>query len=632
LATVHPTTLVMNVAAPHATDIAGRTALSALRSAGAVGCALVLVTIATVLGATAATDDGAIAALLRGTMVAAPLAAGLYARRIPSFERFSSLLLVVGGVSFVTTLAETSDAALYSVGRAAGWTLELLLVTLVLAFPDGPLRGRPDRALIAAMAAVVAVFYLPTLVLTKDFQIPSPYTSCTADCPHNVFFPFGTDHAAIGRDFLGAGALLVFTIMLLVLVRLRGRIAHASAIQRKALVPVLVLGAAREALVGGLIVARQIDATASFVPTGATLIAWATPAIAIAFLVGLVRMRLAAERSLRTLAAAVRGMPDLRALQRAVAAAFDDPTLTLTVTAADAPACWLDVYGEPAPAPEAAGGRCLALVRDGHGVVGGALQADGALSERPELLEAAAGLVAIALTNGRLEAEAELAAVEVRESRARIAASADEERRRIERDLHDGAQQRLVALRIELSLVEDMLQDDPAGAVARIRELEASAEEALEELRALAHGVRPPLLADRGLAEALRSAIARSGLPATLAEQSIRRYPPEIESAVYFCVLEALQNAAKHARGASRVRVRLDGDTHGELWFDVRDDGAGAEDAALEGGVGITNMHDRLAAVDGHLRVNSRCGIGTCVFGRVPATAVGAPQRVQRAG
>ncbi|WP_027006242.1 sensor histidine kinase [Conexibacter woesei] len=621
----------MDVAAPHATHLAGRPVAGTLRTAAAVSCALVLVAVAATLGAGAATEDQAIAALLRATMVAAPLAAGLYARRLAPFERFSRLLLAVGVVSFLTTLSESDDAALYSLGRAAGWTLELLLVVLVLAFPDGPLRGRPDRVLAAAMGAVVAVFYFPTLILTQQFQVPSPYTSCTHDCPDNVFFPFGTDHPGVGRAFLGAGALLVFIIMLFVLVRLRARIGHASAIQRQALLPVLALGVVRQALVGVLIVARQADSTMGFVPTGATLIAWATPAIAIAFLVGLVRMRLAAERSLRSLTAAVRGTPDLRALRRAVAGSFDDPTLVLTVVGPDGPSCWLDVHGAPTPTPVQGEGRCLTLVRDGHGVLAGALDADVALADRPELLEAAAGLVAIALTNARLEAEALAAATEVRESRARIAASADEERRRIERDLHDGAQQRLVAMRIELSIVEDMVQDDPAGAAARIRELEASAEEALEELRSLAHGVRPPLLADRGLHEALRSAIARSGLPATLAEQSVLRYPPEVESAVYFCVLEALQNVAKHARGASHVRLRIDGDTRGELWFDVRDDGDGADDAALVGGVGITNMHDRLAAVGGHLHVVSRRGIGTCVFGRVPATAVSQPQAAQRA-
>ena len=229
-----------------------------------------------------------------------------------------------------------------------------------------------------------------------------------------------------------------------------------------------------------------------------------------------------------------------------------------------------------------------------------------------------AALVAVALDNRRLEAEAEGAAAAVRESRARIAAGADDERRRIERDLHDGAQQRLVAMRIELSIVEDMLLDDPLGAAARIRELEASAEEALEELRALAHGVHPPLLADRGLVEALRSAIAHSALPATLLADGVRRYSPEIESAIYFCILEALQNVAKHARDARRVRVHVTGDTPGELRFDVDDDGAGADDTPLRDGAGITNMRDRLAAIGARCVLVSRRGIGTCVSGRVP--------------
>jgi signal transduction histidine kinase len=201
-------------------------------------------------------------------------------------------------------------------------------------------------------------------------------------------------------------------------------------------------------------------------------------------------------------------------------------------------------------------------------------------------------------------------------------ASADAERRRLERDLHDGAQQRLVAMRIELGLVEDMLQDDPDAAAARIRELEASADEALDELRALAHGVRPPLLADRGVAEALRSTITRSTLPAVFTTRGVARYASEVESAVYFTILEALQNVAKHAHGASRVRITLDGDVRGELRFEVRDDGPGADQADLDAGAGVMNMRDRLAAVDGHLRIVSIPGAGTVVAGNLPAARV----------
>lgn len=606
----------MSVATPHAQELPRQTPLRLTRTAVGLGGAGALVAIAAALGARAQTSDPAMTALLRATMVAAPLAAALYTWGVSPFERFARLLLSVGLVSFLTTLGESGDATLYSVGRAAGWTLEILLVILVLAFPDGPLRTATDRRLAAAMAGVVAVFYLPTLLLTERFQVPSPYTSCTHDCPRNAFFPFGHELALTRPALLGVGSILVFIIMLLVLLRLRRRVMLSSAVQRQALVPVLVLGLAREALVGTLIVTRQLGAADAVVRTGATLIAWATPAIAIAFLVGLVRMRLAAERTLRTLAASVRALPALPALQRTVAEALDDPTLRLVRPVGVGLDRWVDVHAEPAPAPLETSERCVRMVQDGHGRIVGALAADAALAARPELLDAAAALVAVALENRRLEAEAELAAVAVRDSRARIAATADHERRRIERDLHDGAQQRLVALRVELSIVEDMLLDDPRGAVARIRELEASADEALEELRALAHGVHPPLLADRGLVEALRSAIARSGLPATLREVGVRRYRPEIESAIYFCILEALQNVAKHARGARRVRVRINGDAPGELWFDVSDDGDGA--ARLQDGAGITNMRDRLAAIDGSLHLVSRRGIGTRVSGRVP--------------
>jgi signal transduction histidine kinase len=263
-------------------------------------------------------------------------------------------------------------------------------------------------------------------------------------------------------------------------------------------------------------------------------------------------------------------------------------------------------------------GRCTRLVIDDHGETVGALTGDAALADRPEVLETACGLVAMVLERRRSEADAAQAAGEVQHSRARQAAIADRERRRIERDLHDGAQQRLVALRIELGLVEDMLEGDPAGAIARIRELEASAEEALDELRSVAHGVCPPLLADRGLAEALRAAADRSPVPVTFGAEPVGRYAPEIESAVYFCLLEALQNVAKHAPAASHVTLRLETSVPGQLRFSLRDDGPGATSETLIAGHGVGNMRDRVMAVNGTLHVTSRPGIGTEVRGRIP--------------
>ena len=159
-------------------------------------------------------------------------------------------------------------------------------------------------------------------------------------------------------------------------------------------------------------------------------------------------------------------------------------------------------------------------------------------------------------------------------SRARIATSAERERRRIERDLHDGAQQRLVALRIEMGLAEELIRDDPERAVERLQALGSQVEAALDELRALASGVYPPLLADRGLAEALAAIATRFGMPVALQARAVARYRPEVESAVYFCALEAMQNVLKHADGADRAVVRLNGEG-ADLRFSVSDDGAG---------------------------------------------------------
>jgi signal transduction histidine kinase len=202
-------------------------------------------------------------------------------------------------------------------------------------------------------------------------------------------------------------------------------------------------------------------------------------------------------------------------------------------------------------------------------------------------------------------------------SRDRAVDSAEAERRRIERDLHDGAQQRLVGLRIKLELVEELLPSDPARGRELLHELGDETVEALEEVRSLAQGVYPALLARRGLADALREASLRSPIPTSLEHSGVGRYREAVESAVYFCCLEGLQNAAKHASGATRIKVALVDD--GVLRFEVRDDGAGF-DPATSSGAGLTNMRDRLAAVGGHLTVLSEDGEGTRVMGRVPVS------------
>ena len=226
-------------------------------------------------------------------------------------------------------------------------------------------------------------------------------------------------------------------------------------------------------------------------------------------------------------------------------------------------------------------------------------------------LAAQAGLI---LRNSRLIED-------LRASRQRLVAAQDQERRRLERDLHDGAQQQLVALAVQARMAESLVGTDPNKERELLHQVQQGVQEALEDLRDLARGIYPPLLADQGLAAAIEAQSRRSAVPVRLESDGIGRYPQEIETAVYFCSLEALQNAAKYAK-PGEVVVRLQ--EHGEeLVFSIEDDGAGFDQATTPLGSGLQNMADRLAALGGDLLVRSTPGRGTTIEGRVPILSSG---------
>jgi signal transduction histidine kinase len=211
--------------------------------------------------------------------------------------------------------------------------------------------------------------------------------------------------------------------------------------------------------------------------------------------------------------------------------------------------------------------------------------------------------------------------IELHESRARIVAAGDAERRRLERNLHDGAQQHLVALAVKVRLARDAVEDDPVDAMSLLDELKTDLQDAIAELRALAHGIFPPLLVSGGLTHALPAAASRATLPASVECVEIDRYEPELEAAVYFCCVEAMQNASKHAGEGATIALRVWQDD-GALRFTVADDGIGFDtNGAAVKGHGFINMADRLGAMQGSLEVHSKVGEGTCIEGRVPLVA-----------
>ncbi len=234
--------------------------------------------------------------------------------------------------------------------------------------------------------------------------------------------------------------------------------------------------------------------------------------------------------------------------------------------------------------------------------------------------------VAVALHNVNLDSALQASLDEVKqrnaelhESRARIVAAGDAERRKLERNLHDGAQQHLVALAVKVRLARDSVEEDPADAIALLDELKTDLQGAIAELRALAHGIYPPLLVSGGLAQALPAAANRSTLPTSLHCEDSERHPSDIEAAVYFCCLEAIQNANKHAGEGATLTIRVWRGDNNELCFEVADDGAGFNASGAAGkGHGFINMADRIGAMHGSLDVESKIGHGTRIVGRIP--------------
>ena len=308
-----------------------------------------------------------------------------------------------------------------------------------------------------------------------------------------------------------------------------------------------------------------------------------------------------------------------------VVAGRERPVITAAGVSGNAwAAVWLPALLEGRPArqlrvaPISHAGELLGLI-----VVERPVAASSFSEEDDRVLTELARQVGLAFHNAQLDSalqtsldELRRQADELRASRARIVASGDAERRRVERDLHDGAQQHLVALAVNLRLARDVLLEDPEAAAEMLAELGVAVQDTIQELRELAHGIYPPLLVDSGLGEALRAVVHRSPLDASLQTEGIGRYDADVEAAIYFCCLEALQNAAKHA-SESHVTVRV-WEESGGLLFEVADDGPGFDVRLARRGHGFVNMSDRLGAIGGAVRWESVVDKGTSIKGSVP--------------
>jgi signal transduction histidine kinase len=546
------------------------------------------------------------------TLIAAMTAVGCIAL-YRSIERRVWLIVLILGLYSATTL-DTLEAPVLDVAGQLAWASVLVVaVYVLLSFPE---RRPPDpgaRAVVFLTAAMSVVVW-GALIATAD-RLPefAPAAGCQSDCPHNPFRIVRgseglTNGLAAASWWLTAAALVAVAVVLTV------RLRQATSISRRTTIPIMTSVMAVAATYAAAAVSRGGGAA----PTTLDRLGWLSSATALtvpcAFLVGMLGARVFAGGALERLVGRLSRGDDVD-VRRILADALGDPSLTVAYWRAERGE-YVDARGHPVQPPARIPGRSATVVRqDGDPLA--IIVHDAALNAEPGLVAAAGGAALMMLENARLEADLRASVADLGASRTRLARAADAGRREIERNLHDGAQQRLVALRMKLAEAEASVTSDEELRRS-LRELGADAEATLEELRSLAHGVYPAVLVDHGLSAALASVAARSPVPVHVGVALAERLAPEVEAVVYFCCLEAIQNAAKHAGPGATVTVRVRGHA-GRVAFEVSDDGVGFDAGAVHDGNGLANLQDRVAAVAGDVQIASGGGAGTTVRGDVPA-------------
>ena len=582
-----------------AADVASRAELPALRRAlvalGLASLAAGLIAVALELASDHADDRGlrATFALLVGWSFAGT---GLLAWWRRPANRTGALMVAAAFAWFLQSLGAANGDLPYTIGIACDALFPVVVGHLVVAFPTGRLETRAARATIALGYVAATVLQLPSLLFEEH----------AAGEPRNLLVVHPDQGLSDALDLVQFAAVLVVTAVGLTLVGRRW--AAASAPQRRVLAPVAWTSGAAFLVVA---IAAGLDAagagTEAFEMVAIVMLA----GVPYAFLAGLLRTRLAAADRISELVGRLGQAPEAGTVRAALAEALGDPSVSLAYWL-PASQRFVDADGRPVTLADGAwtevelGGRRIAAIAH-----------DPALSEEPQLVRAAGAAAALALENQRLSAELRARIEDLRASRARLVSAGDEERRRLERDLHDGAQARMVALSARLGLARRRAEGD-ARLAALLDESRHELAASLEELRELARGIHPAVLTDRGLDAALRSLAVRAPLPVEVAVGVPDDLPAPVATAVYFVVAEALTNVAKYAAAdGARVSVRRDG---ARAMAEVADDGVGGADPG--GGSGLRGLVDRLAALDGTLAVDSPPGAGTRVVATIP---VGAP-------
>ncbi len=523
--------------------------------------------------------------------------AGLYAWHRRPESRFGLLMVLVGFAWFLGPVYASDHELVFTLGIVAGAVWGPIFGHLLLSFPTGRLPTRARRRVVAASYVLIPLAPVPALLVSDADDV---ITDCRGGCPRNVLLV--DRNAALGDAAIAFGSLVTLGLCLVAVVMLVRQWRAAAAPERRSLVPLFAAGGLTLALVAAF-------ATTQFDPLLWLAFA-AFAATPFAFLAGLARADVSGSRGVRMLMAELGAAPERADLRDGLARALGDPALELAFWMPELDR-YVDAGGAPAALPADDDPRRTVTAIDHHGSRVAAIVHDRA--QDAETVRAAGAATALLLENQRLDAELHARLVELRASRARLVEAADGERRRLERNLHDGAQSRLVALALNLRLAR-MKEADGSDTAAL---LDASIDElgqSLKELRDLARGIHPAVLSERGLEPAVRALAARAPVPVEIVGRAAGRLPAAVETAAYFVISEGLTNVSKYAH-AARATVRVER-IDGRLLVEVSDDGVGGADAG--DGSGLRGLSDRVAALSGTLEVSSPPGEGTRLRAHLP--------------
>jgi signal transduction histidine kinase len=514
------------------------------------------------------------------------------------------MLLLIAGVLYAGSNLYTVDLApIFTIAWLLGTYYQNVLGQMLLAFPSGRLQSTGERAL------VIGFYVSGTLGGPISMMFRDPRLAC-ACLPRNVALITSSPGVS---DTLNTTTSIAAVVLAVGFVTVLIRHWRAAAPSTRRALTLVYWGGALAGL-GTVAVAVNDAIGATFTET--TAWRWfdvaVTLAIPLLFLFGLLRLR-RTRGALGDLVVELGSGAELEeGLREALARRLGDPTLELRYRLTDGN--WVDDAGQPVSEPVSMHDRTVLLL-ESDGTPFAALGIDARLQEVPELVDAVVAAARLAIANDRLRAEVRAQLEEVQASRRRIVEAADAARRKVERDLHDGAQQRLVGLSLGLRMLQDRMSE-AEELQEQIEGLQAELRAALAELRELARGLHPQILTEEGLGAAVESLADRSPIPVAVTIDADDRYPPPVEATAYFVVSEALTNVAKYA-DASNAAVRLSRD-NGSLAIDVSDDGVGG--ASIGAGSGLTGLLDRVSALGGTMDVESPATGGTRLHAEIPTT------------